>query len=170
MAIGLSNIDLSKLDPRKIDLSDIHLGALDLNKLDPRNLDIRKSATEAGYVAVGAGVLGFQSLQQRRRSAQARFTEQSSALRSKASEAGSYVVSQVSSPGALAKSVTGQARDAVTPAFDAVSSRVEPTLEQIKGIPSQVAGSIPDSVKSVPASISSTLSTGVEKVRGTINI
>lgn len=165
MAIGISNIDLSKLDPRNI-----QLGNIDLSNLDPRNLDIRKSATEAGYVAVGAGVLGFQSLQQRRRSAQARFTEQSSALRSKASEAGSYVVSQVSSPTALAKSVTGQARDAVTPAFDAVSSRVEPTLEQIKGIPSQVANSIPDSVKSVPASISSTLSTGVEKVRGAVNI
>lgn len=160
MAIGLSNIDLTKLDPRNIDFSN----------LDPRNLDIRKSATEAGYVAVGAGVLGFQSLQQRRRSAQARFTEQSSALRTKASEAGSYVVSQVSSPATLAKSVSGQARDAVTPAYDAVSSRVEPTLEQIKGIPSQVAGSIPDSVKSVPGSISSTLSAGVEKVRGTINI
>ncbi len=170
MAIGLSNIDLSKLDPRKIDFSDIHLGALDLNKLDPRNLDIRKSATEAGYVAVGAGVLGFQSLQQRRRSAQTRFTEQSSALRTKASEAGSYVVSQVSSPTALAKSVTGQARDAVTPAFDAVSSRVEPTIEQIKGIPSQVVGSIPNSIKSVPTTISATIGAGVEKVRGTVNL
>lgn len=148
----------------------IGINNLNLTKFDPRNLDIRKSATEAGYVAVGAGVLGFQSIQQRRRSAQARFTEQSGTLRTKASEASSYVVSRVSSPTALAKSVAGHAREAVVPAFGAVSSRVEPTLEQIKGIPSQVAASIPDSVKSVPTTISATLGAGVEKVRGTIHI
>ena len=155
MAIGINNLNLTKFDPRNLDI---------------RSIDIRKSATEAGYVAVGAGVLGFQSIQQRRRSAQARFTERSGTLRTKASEASSYVVSRVSSPTALAKSVAGQAREAVVPAFGAVSSRVEPTLEQIKGIPSQVAASIPDSVKSVPTTISATLGAGVEKVRGTIHI
>jgi hypothetical protein len=143
-------------------------------------IDLRKSVTDAGYIAIGAGVLGFQQAQQRRRDLQTHFAERSTDLRTRAGDAGHYVVAHLASPRTVATSVTEQAKDAVTPAVDAVRSRIEPAVEQlrsvpaqvtasipesVKGVPTQVAGAIPDSVKGAPASVTAIVATGVDKVR-----
>ena len=57
-------------------------------------IDLRKSVTDAGYIAVGAGVLGYQQVQQRRRDAQTRISERTADLRTRATETGAYVVAQ----------------------------------------------------------------------------
>lgn len=143
-------------------------------------IDLRKSATDAGYIAIGAGVLGFQQVQQRRRDLQVRLTERSADLRTRAGDAGHYVVAHLASPRTVAASVTEQAKDVVTPAVDAVRTRIEPAVEQlrsvpaqltasipesVKGVPTQVAGAIPESVRTVPATVGAAVGTGVEKVR-----
>jgi hypothetical protein len=76
--------------------------------------------------------------------------------------------------------VTEQAKDVVAPAVDAVRTRIEPAVEQlravpsvvtasipetVKGVPTQVVGAIPESVKQAPATVTAVVGTGVDKVR-----
>lgn len=143
-------------------------------------IDLRKSVTDAGYIAIGAGVLGFQQAQVRRRELQTHLAERSTDIRTRAGDAGHYVVAHLASPRTVAVSVTEQAKDAVSPAVDAVRSRIEPAVEQlrgvpaqvtasipetVKGVPTQVAGAIPESVKNAPATVTAVVGTGVDKVR-----
>jgi cytoskeletal protein RodZ len=131
-------------------------------------IDLRKSVTDAGYIAIGAGVLGFQQAQQRRRDLQAQFTERSTDLRARAGDAGHYVVAHLASPRTVATSVTEQARDAVSPAVDAVRSRIEPAVEQLRGVPAQVTASVPESVKAVPAQVASAIPESVKGVPSSV--
>lgn len=143
-------------------------------------IDLRKSVTDAGYIAIGAGVLGFQQAQVRRREIQTQLAERSTDLRTRAGDAGHYVVAHLASPRTVAASVTEQAKDVVAPAVDAVRSRIEPAVEQlrgvpaqvtasipetVKGVPTQVAGAIPETVKNAPATVTAVVGSGVDKVR-----
>ena len=131
-------------------------------------IDLRKSATDAGYIAIGAGVLGFQQVQQRRRDLQVRLTERSADLRTRAGDAGHYVVAHLASPRTVAASVTEQAKDAVTPAVDAVRTRIEPAVEQLRGVPAQVGASIPASVQGVPTKVAAAIPESVRTVPSTV--
>lgn len=143
-------------------------------------IDLRKSVTDAGYIAIGAGVLGFQQAQVRRRELQTQLAERSTDLRTRAGDAGHYVVAHLASPRTVAASVTEQAKDVVAPAVDAVRSRIEPAVEQlrgvpaqvtasipetVKGVPTQVAGAIPETVKNAPATVTAVVGSGVDRVR-----
>ena len=143
-------------------------------------IDLRKSVTDAGYIAIGAGVLGFQQAQVRRRELQTQLAERSTDLRARAGDAGHYVVAHLASPRTVATSVTEQAKDVVTPAVDAVRTRIEPAVEQlravpavvtasipetVKSVPTQVVGAIPESVKAAPATVTAVVGSGVDKVR-----
>lgn len=143
-------------------------------------IDLRKTVTDAGYIAIGAGVLGFQQAQVRRREIQTQLAERSTDLRTRAGDAGHYVVAHLASPRTVAASATETAKDAVTPAVDAVRSRIEPAVEQlravpaivtasipegVKGVPTQVAAVIPESVKQAPATVTAVVGSGVDKVR-----
>jgi cytoskeletal protein RodZ len=136
--------------------------------------------TDAGYIAIGAGVLGFQQAQVRRRELQTQLAERSTDLRTRAGDAGHYVVAHLASPRTVATSVTEQAKDVVTPAVDAVRTRIEPAVEQlravpavvtasipetVKSVPTQVVGAIPESVKAAPATVTAVVGSGVDKVR-----
>jgi len=131
-------------------------------------IDLRKSATDAGYIAIGAGVLGFQQVQQRRRDLQVRLAERSADLRTRAGDAGHYVVAHLASPRTVAASVTEQAKDAVTPAVDAVRTRIEPAVEQLRGVPAQVGASIPASVQGVPTKVAAAIPESVRTVPSTV--
>lgn len=131
-------------------------------------IDLRKSATDAGYIAIGAGVLGFQQVQQRRRDLQVRLAERSADLRTRAGDAGHYVVAHLASPRTVATSVTEQAKDAVTPAVDAVRTRIEPAVEQLRGVPAQVGASIPASVQGVPTKVAAAIPESVRTVPSTV--
>ena len=109
-------------------------------------LDLRKTAADAAYIAVGAGVLGFQQAQVRRREAGARIATlakdaqsvietRSDAIRSRVSET---TTSGLDSATATLKTL--DPRQWVEPVIGDVRSRVEPVVEQLKGINVSVPG------------------------------
>jgi uncharacterized sporulation protein YeaH/YhbH (DUF444 family) len=64
----LPQLDLTKLDLTKLDLTKLDLTKLDLPGLDARTRDqVVGVLRDAAYVVIGAGVLGVQQLQVRRR-------------------------------------------------------------------------------------------------------
>ncbi len=72
---SLHSIDLTKFDVKKLNVAKLDVTKLDLSKLPLPNIDVAKIASvpgvqrakDAGYTAVGFGVLAFQKAQVRRR-------------------------------------------------------------------------------------------------------
>ena len=113
-------------------------------------LDLRKTAADAAYIAVGAGVLGFQQAQVRRKEAGER-------LATIAKDAQSVVETQAASIRSLVTDgATGgidsapstlkglDPRQWAEPVIGDVRMRVEPVIEQIKGLPSSVPVQVPE--------------------------
>jgi hypothetical protein len=73
--------------------------------------DVRKTLTDAGYIAIGIGVLGFQQAQSRRRELQTRLE---------------------TAPGCVADRVR-DARGQVAGLASELTQRVEPLKEQVEG-------------------------------------
>lgn len=103
-------------------------------------LDLRKTAADAAYIAVGAGVLGFQQAQVRRREAGERIAtlakdaqtvlgSQSDTLRTRVTDTATAGIEQAS-----ATIKTLSPRQWVEPVIGDVRVRVEPVVEQLKGI------------------------------------
>ncbi|MBM3674076.1 MAG: hypothetical protein FJW88_03825 [Actinobacteria bacterium] len=127
------------------------------------DIDLRKTATDAAYILVGAGVLGYQQTQVRRREATARLGELRcstrdslgpEALRALADEltvALSSTVGTVSTEVRDTLSTVGQApaavdpRPWVEPVLGDLRTRVEPVIEQLKVLPvGEVVSAIPE--------------------------
>ncbi len=128
-------------------------------------LDLRKTAADAAYIAVGAGVLGFQQAQVRRREAGARIATlakdaqgvietRSDAIRSRVSET---TTSGRDSASAAIKTL--DPRQWVEPVIGDVRNRVEPVVEQLKGI----NVSLP--VQSVPEQLTKAVEVGRARVQ-----
>lgn len=72
---SIHSIDLTKFDVKKLNVAKLDVTKLDLSKLPLPNIDVAKIASvpgvqrakDAGYTAVGFGVLAFQKAQVRRR-------------------------------------------------------------------------------------------------------
>lgn len=88
------------------------------------DIDLRKSATDAAYIAVGVGVLGFQQAQVRRRETQATVERWVKDLRAGAEE------------------LAGDPRQRVEPVVEELRNRVEPVVEQLQALPEQLAKAI----------------------------
>lgn len=113
-------------------------------------LDLRKTATDAAYIAVGAGVLGFQQVQVRRREAGERIStlakdaqtavgDHAAAIRAKVGDtAGSGIDT------ATTTVKKADPRQWVEPVIGDVRQRVEPVIEQLKGIQVGVPAQIPE--------------------------
>jgi hypothetical protein len=136
------------------------------------DLDLRKTATDAMYIVVGAGVLGFQQAQVRRRETKAKLTSlrqdttgtisgQANAVKaqadllvsgitSSATAFGAQVRDQVSSQVGTATGVasTVDPRVWIDPVVGDLKSRVEPLIEQLRSVTTTV--SLPDSLPSLP--------------------
>ena len=113
-------------------------------------LDLRKTAADAAYIAVGAGVLGFQQAQVRRKEAGER-------LATIAKDAQSVVETQAASIRSLVTDgATGGIDTATTtikgldprpwvePVIGDVRQRVEPVIEQLKGLSVSVPVQVPE--------------------------
>jgi hypothetical protein len=113
-------------------------------------LDLRKTAADAAYIAVGAGVLGFQQAQVRRREAGER-------LATIAKDAQSVVETQAASIRSLVTDGASGGLDTATstikgldprqwiePVVGDVRQRVEPVITQIKGLPTSVPVHVPE--------------------------
>ena len=96
----------------------------------PKN--VQKSLTDAGYIAVGLGVMGFQQAQTRARAAQKRVTEAGSCLAGRAREVRSALDSQTQTARTQAET---QVRNTVARAGairDELEKRVEPVVGQVQ--------------------------------------
>jgi hypothetical protein len=128
-------------------------------------LDLRKTAADAAYIAVGAGVLGFQQAQVRRREASERITAfakdareaigtQTSTLQTRVSDTAS------SSIGTATSTIkTLNPREWVDPVIGDVRQRVEPVIEQIKGI------SVTAPVQALPDHLNKAVEVGKARVQ-----
>jgi hypothetical protein len=86
-------------------------------------VDVRKTLTDAGYIAVGVGVLGFQQVQTRRRELTDRVTSSGSPL---------HVVSDQTKDIRLkVKTNLDKATDAAQTFTTDVQHRAKPTVEQV---------------------------------------
>ena len=113
-------------------------------------LDLRKTAADAAYIAVGAGVLGFQQAQVRRKEAGER-------IATLAKDAQSVVETQAASIRSLVTDGATGSLDSATstlkgldprqwaePVIGDVRMRVEPVIEQIKGLSASVPVQVPE--------------------------
>jgi hypothetical protein len=113
-------------------------------------LDLRKTAADAAYIAVGAGVLGFQQAQVRRKEAGER-------IATLAKDAQSAVETQAASIRSLVSDGATGGIDTATstlkgldprqwaePVIGDVRTRVEPVIEQIKGLSVSVPVQVPE--------------------------
>jgi len=113
-------------------------------------LDLRKTAADAAYIAVGAGVLGFQQAQVRRKEAGERLAtiakDAQSVVETQAASIKSIVTDGASGVGDTATTtLKGLApRQWVEPVIGDVRQRVEPVIEQIKGLPASVPVQVPE--------------------------
>jgi copper chaperone CopZ len=123
------------------------------------DIDLRKTAADAAYIAVGAGVLGFQQAQVRRRDAGDR-------IATLAKDTQQFVTDRA---GVVKERVAGTASGA-TDSARTIDLRqwVEPMLEQLKGFSAGIpasANTVTDQLKKVPAS-ASTVTDQLNKVPG----
>ncbi|MCU1428887.1 MAG: hypothetical protein JWL83_2887 [Actinomycetia bacterium] len=95
--------------------------------------DVRKTLTDAGYIAIGLGVMGFQQAQERRRELQGRLESATSHL----GDAAQSATTQISE---AAQSATNQLSEAARDGkrrFEGlagdIGQRVEPILERVDG-------------------------------------
>ena len=128
-------------------------------------LDLRKTAADAAYIAVGAGVLGFQQAQVRRREAgdrvatlakdaQAVLETQTTAIRT--------LVHGTATSGLDAASATVKTLDPrqwVEPVIGDVKARVEPVIEQLKCV------SVTTPVQAIPEQIAKAVEVGKARVQ-----
>lgn len=103
-------------------------------------LDLRKTAADAAYIAVGAGVLGFQQAQVRRREAGDRIAtiaKDTQDLLGSQTEAFRTRVTDTASSGIDTATTTLKTLDPrqwAEPVIGDVKQRIEPVIEQLKGI------------------------------------
>jgi hypothetical protein len=113
-------------------------------------LDLRKTAADAAYIAVGAGVLGFQQAQVRRREAGERLATIAKDAQSVVETRAATIRSRVTE-GATGSLDTATAtikgldpRQWVEPVIGDVRQRVEPVIEQLKGLSASVPVQLPE--------------------------
>ena len=127
-------------------------------------LDLRKTAADAAYIAVGAGVLGFQQAQVRRREAGERiatFAKDAQGVVGSHSEAIRTAVTGTATAtleNATATIKTLDPRQWVEPVIGDVKARVEPVIEQLKGV------SVTAPVQAIPEQLAKAVEVGKARV------
>jgi hypothetical protein len=139
------------------------------------DIDLRKTATDAAYIVVGAGVLGFQQAQVRRRDARARLDRLRNDARGTAAAVGTQVRDQVNSQVGAAAGVasTVDPRAFLDPVVGDLKARVEPVVQQLRSVslPTALPSSLTDAVQTLPAQVAEQVARAIEvgrtRVQGT---
>ncbi len=135
-------------------------------------LDLRKTAADAAYIAVGAGVLGFQQAQVRRREAGERIVtiakDAQGVIETKTDALRSLVTDTATTSLDTAATTlkTLDPRQWAEPVIGDVKQRVEPVIEQLKGI------SVAAPVQALPEQLGKAVEVGkarVQALRGQSN-
>ncbi len=130
-------------------------------------LDLRKTAADAAYIAVGAGVLGFQQAQVRRREAGERITtlakDAQSVMGSQSEAIRTTVTGVAGTAGTTLENATAtiktlDPRQWVEPVLGDMKSRVEPVIEQLKGV------SVTAPVQAIPEQLAKAVEVGKARV------
>jgi hypothetical protein len=102
-------------------------------------MDVRKTATDAGYIAIGLGVMGYQQAQTRRRELTGKLEACTGHLGARSREVQGFLTEgsrQVSARGAAARDqATGQVHTTVIRVHGLgteVAQRFEPLVEQVQ--------------------------------------
>ncbi len=137
------------------------------------DIDLRKTAADAAYIAVGAGVLGFQQAQVRRREAGDRIATLAKDTQQFVADRADALKGRVAdgTSGATDSIRTLDPRQWVEPIIEDVRDRVEPVIEQLKGLSASVpaqAGTVTDQLKKVPAQ-AGTVTDQLNKVPGHVS-
>ncbi len=132
-------------------------------------IDLRKTAADAAYIAVGAGVLGFQQAQVRRREAGDRIATLARDTQSAVQTQGQSIrtlVNDTASSGLDAATATVRSADPrqwVEPIIVDVRTRVAPVVEQIRAV------DVTAPVQALPEHLSKAVEVGrarVQSLRG----
>jgi hypothetical protein len=133
------------------------------------DIDLRKTAADAAYIAVGAGVLGFQQAQVRRREAGERITTLARDTQQFVSDRACALRERVSgtTSGAGDSIRTLDPRHWVEPIVGDVRERVEPVIEQLKGLSTGLpqTSTVTDQLNKVPGHVNKVVEVGRTRVQ-----
>ncbi|HZJ25621.1 MAG TPA: hypothetical protein VFF40_01155 [Acidimicrobiia bacterium] len=108
-------------------------------------MDVKKSIQDAGYIAVGAGVIGFQQAQVRRRELTSRLVAKADAARTRVhgsvGAAHGQITDQVGQTRGQITDQVGQARDQVTDQAGLVRDQISTSVGSTAGTAWDVASS-----------------------------
>ncbi len=119
-------------------------------------VDVRKTITDAGYIAVGVGVLGFQQVQTRRRELHDRVSATGSPLHSIGEQTKDLrlkVKTNLDRASERAQEFTHDARDWVKPVVDQVTDRVEALPDPLARVAEPVVKAAKSLVSTGPATV-----------------
>jgi ElaB/YqjD/DUF883 family membrane-anchored ribosome-binding protein len=115
-------------------------------------MDVRKTVTDAGYIAIGLGVMGYQQGQTRRRELTGKFDVVTDRINARGREVQGFLAEGSRQVGARGVAARGRAEDQVRSTVSRVQElgtevvkRVEPVVEQVQ---SQL-GDLPEKVVQV---------------------
>jgi hypothetical protein len=102
-------------------------------------MDVRKTVTDAGYIAIGLGVMGYQQAQTRRRELTTKLGTVPTRFEERGREVQGFLAEGSRQIGARGVAARGRAEDQVRATVsrvqelsDEVAKRVEPVVEQVQ--------------------------------------
>jgi hypothetical protein len=98
------------------------------------DLDVRKTLTDAGYIAVGIGVLGVQQIQTRTRELQERVTEATAPFGGQADRARQLLADRIDAAQKLAETVQHDVRVRVQPVVAQLEARLADLPEPLNRV------------------------------------
>ena len=108
-------------------------------------MDVKKTVSDAGYIAIGLGVMGYQQAQTRRRELTSRLDTASGKVSDRGREVQGFVAEGTRQIGARGSAAKGRAEDQVRSQVEKlqefgteVARRVEPVVDQVQGQLGQV--------------------------------
>jgi hypothetical protein len=102
-------------------------------------MDVRKTVTDAGYIAIGLGVMGYQQAQTRRRELNAKLGTVPTRFEERGREVQGFLAEGSRQVGARGVAARGRAEDQVRATVsrvqelsDEIAKRVEPVVEHVQ--------------------------------------
>jgi cytoskeletal protein RodZ len=116
-------------------------------------MDVHKSATDAGYIAVGLGVMGFQQAQVRRRQVQAQIRSAGDCVAGRAQQVQDRVTSKGRDLDSRAREATSKARGATNRARGRAEETVTQTVSRVQDLATEVTTRVEPVVVQVSSSV-----------------
>jgi hypothetical protein len=123
-------------------------------------MDVRKSFTDAGYIAIGLGVMGFQQAQVRRRQLQQQVSSTGDCVANRARGLQERVSEHGRNINGVAREARGKAEGTVTQTVDRVhelaselTTRVEPVIVHVQSTAAELPERVAQAIEPVAARV-----------------